>query len=329
MRSMAEATTVARQEGRKRFIRPQKLPQFHLTERALRLLSDVARHRLIASDDLAALDGGSAQNVKRDLRTLWAHGYLMRPAAQLRAASITGPQPMVYGLANKGARLLHEHGHHIDTEIDWSENCRRSGLAFIDHSVARSRFMAGLEVGVRGRDDVELLQAADVIALSPEVTRTARQPLKWEASVPDNGRMVKASLIADDLFALRFADDTESYFLVEIDRGQMPVRRHSNVEEEVGGKRRMRTHYMHKLAIYWHGWRQGRPARQFGVESLRVLTITTSRKRIETMLDALHEVTAGKGSGLFLFIEDDVLRGNNPLDAMWVTGKGEWVRLVD
>jgi hypothetical protein len=325
---MTRAATA--REGRgKRFVRPDELPEFSLTPRSLKLLSHVARHRLIASDDLAALDGGSVQNTKRELRILWAHGYLMRPAAQLRTVAITGPQPMVYGLTNKGARLLHEHGHRIDAEIDWSENCRRSGVAFIDHAVARSRFMAGLEIGVRGLDDVELLYADEMIALAPEATRRARQPLKWEAKVPDGGKVIPSSIIADDLFALRFPDETESYFLVEIDCGQMPVRRHANAEEMVDGKRRVRTHYKHKLATYWHGWKHGRVLQQFGVEHLRVLTITTSIERIGTMLDALREVTGGKGSELFLFIEEETLRLSNPLDALWVTGKGRECRLTE
>jgi len=315
--------------GGKRFVRPDEPPPFSLTPRNLRLLADVARYRLIASDDLALLDGGSIQNAKRELRTLWAHGFLMRPAAQLRAVAITGPQPMVYGLTNKGARLLHAQGHRIDLDIDWSENCRRSGVAFIDHAVARSRFMAGVEVAVRGFDDLEMLRADEVIAMAPPATRKARQPLKWEAKVPDNGRLVAASVIADDLFALRFPNDTEGYFLVEIDRGQMPVRRHSNVEEMVGGKRRMRTHYKHKLATYWHGWKQGRPLQQFGVEQMRVLTVTTSVERIGTMLDALREVTGEKGSELFLFIEEEALRKANPLEALWITGKGRECRLTE
>lgn len=320
----------ARGRGGKRFVRPEELPAFTLTPRGLSLLAHVARHRLIASDDLALLTGGSIQNAKRELRKLWAHGYLMRPAAQLRSTAITGPQPLVYGLSNRGARLLHAQGHHIDAEMDWSENCRRSGVAFIDHSVARSRFLAGVEVAVRGKGDIGLLHAADVIARSPETTRRARQPLKWETYIlGEGGRQVAASVIADDLFALQFTDNTEAYFLVEIDRGQMPVRRRANVEEEIGGKRRMRTHYMHKLATYWHGWKRGRPLQQFGVEKLRVLTITTSIERIGTMLDALREVTGGKGSELFLFIEEETLRNTNPLEALWVTGKGREVQLID
>ncbi len=324
------ADATVRRKGTKRFVRPESLPPYSLTQRGLALLAHVARHRLIASDDLALLDGGSAQNVKRELRLLWAHGYLMRPGAQIQSTILIGPQPMVYGLTNRGARTLHAEGYRIDPEIDWSENTRRSGVAFIEHSTARSRFMAGLEAGLRGRDDVKLVHAEEIINAAPAQTRRASQPLKWTAKIPmDDGRVVPSAVIADDLFALRFADNTESYFLVEIDRGQMPVRRSANVEEIVEGKKRMRTYFMHKLATYWHGWRQGRHVQQFGVEQIRVLTITTSAKRIETMLDALRDVTGGKGSEMFLFIDEAMIRGRQPLETMWITGRGRICRLTE
>ncbi|WP_281806235.1 hypothetical protein [Methylocystis echinoides] len=47
------------------------------------------------------------------------------------------------------------------------------------------------------------------------------------------------------------------------------------------------------------------------------------------MVVALREVTGGKGSKWFLFIEEESLRASNPLDALWVTGKGRERRLVD
>lgn len=316
-------------EGSKRFVRPSVLPAFTLNERNLSLLAYVSQHRLISSDDLAKLDGGSEQKAKRELRRLWAHGYVLRPAAQLMTVAITGPQPIVYGLSNKGARLLREHGHRI-SDIDWSENTQRAGIRFIDHEVARARFMTGLEVGQRARCDVSLLRANAILANAPEKTRTSKNPLKWTASVPDNGREVATSIIADDLFALVFDDGTAAYFLVEIDRGQMPIRRHGeSAEEFAGGKRRLRTYFKHKLAAYYHGWRQKRHVEQFNIEQLRVLTVTTSEKRVETMLDALREVTQGKGSDLFLFASEEFLRAMSPLEAAWTTGKGAEMRLTD
>lgn len=317
-------------EGSKRFVRPDALPDFTINHRNLSLLGYVAQHRLVSSDDLARLDGGSAQNVKRELRRLWAHGYLVRPAAQLRAVAITGPQPLVYGLSNKGARLLREHGQHIKTDIDWSENTQRAGFSFIDHEVARARFMTSLQVAERERTDIKLLRAAAIIANAPEKTRAAKHPLKWTARIPENGRDIPATIVADDLFALVFPDDTASYFLVEIDRGSMPVRRNGeSAEEMVGGKRRLRTYYKQKLATYYHGWRQRRHVEQFGVDQLRVLTVTTSQERIETMLDAVGEITNGKGSNLFLFADQKQLAAASPFDVEWMSGKNELVRLVD
>ncbi|MBS4082894.1 MAG: replication-relaxation family protein [Rhizobiales bacterium] len=314
-------------EGRKRFVRPSKASKFSLTERNLALLAYVSQHRLIASDDLAKLDGGSEQNAKRELRRLWENGYVLRPAAQLMTAAITGPQPIVYGLSNKGARLLRDNGHLIP-DVDWSENTQRAGTRFIDHEVARARFMSSIEVAVRNRSDIRLLRADDIIANAPEKTRTSKTPLKWSARVPDKGREVPSSIVADDLFALVFPDQTASYFLVEIDRGQMPVRRHGDSSMEiVDGKKRTRTHFKHKLATYYHGWRQRHHVQQFGIEQVRVITVTTSQQRIETMLDALREVTEGKGSDLFLFGHEAELSSADVVTAGWISGRGAIVRL--
>jgi hypothetical protein len=117
----------------------------------------------------------------------------MRPAAQLISVAITGP----HGIWTYEQRRA--------ASARTRSNCRRSGIAFIDHSVARSRFMSGLEVAQRGREDIELLHATAIIARAPEATRKAHQPLKWVTTIPgDGGRTVSASVIADDLFALRF-----------------------------------------------------------------------------------------------------------------------------
>lgn len=328
---MPTAQQELRRVGWKLFVRPEEVSEFYLSQRNLSLLAHIARYRLISSDDLARLDGGSVQNAKRELRNLWEHGYVVRPAAQLRTVAITGPQPMVYGLSNRGARLLREHGHLIDLNVDWSENVRRAGIAYIDHSVARSRFMSAVEVAVRERPSISIMEAPAIIARAPERTRRAKHPLKWTAVIPDDqGRDVSASVISDDLFALTFADGRASHFLVEIDRGQMPVRRNgTSAEEIVEGKRRVRTYYKHKLATYYHGWRQRRHEEQLGIEQLRVLTITTSPRRVETMIDALREVTAGKGSELFLFIDEVTLRATSPLDAMWMSGKGNPAALTN
>ena len=56
--------------------------------------------------------------------------------------------------------------------------------------------------------------------------------------------------------------------------------------------------------------------------------MTTHKARIEKMLEALNIITGGKGSNIFLFTDQATLAGSNPLEAKWVSGKGEHVQLT-
>jgi hypothetical protein len=47
------------------------------------------------------------------------------------------------------------------------------------------------------------------------------------------------------------------------------------------------------------------------------------------MIEAQKEITNGRDSNLFLFIDEASLAGSNPLDVLWTTGKGERIRLTD
>jgi Replication-relaxation len=302
----------------KRFYRSADPRPMKLTTRDINLLAHVAKHRMLSSDQLAMLDGGSAQNMRRCLRALFDHGYLDRPGAQLAQATITGPQPMVYGLTRKGARALREHETLIDPTLNWSDKNRRAGSVFIAHTVAVGDFMAKLEVACRTRDDVELLEAKAIIANAPPKTRMAREPLRWLAKVSDRGEFKTASVIPDELFGLAFADGTASYFMLEIDRGTMPVVR----------KGTNRTSFTRKLQTYYEGWKQKRHEEQLGIRQFRVLTVTTSPVRVQTMVAAVQDLTAGAGSNVFLFAVAGALEGRSPLDLEWISGKGEAVSLL-
>ena len=118
---------------------------------------------MLSSDQLAILDGGSAQNLRRCLRALFDHGYLDRPGAQLAQATITGPQPMVYGLTRKGARAVREHETLIDPELNWSDKNRKAGSVFIAHTVAIADFMTKMEVGCRAREDCKSAQSLTLL----------------------------------------------------------------------------------------------------------------------------------------------------------------------
>jgi hypothetical protein len=129
-----------------------------------------------------------------------------------------------------------------------------------------------------------------------------------------------SAVLPDALFGLRFRDEEESYFMLEIDRGEMPIERHRDF---------YRTFFAKKLLTYYEASRQKQAAREFGIEYFRVATVTTTTERVEQMIEALGAITEGRGSSMFLFTDERTLAASTPLDIEWVSGKGELVRLID
>lgn len=317
-------TALVRKPRANRFRRAENPANMRLTERDLTLLEHVSRHRFLTTEQLQALDGGSKQNVTRALRVLFDHGYVDRPLSQIASMVLDGPKPMVYALGKKGAQALRAHGRKINATVDWTEKNKRAGAIFIEHTVERAEFMTTLEIACRSQDDVELMDAAAIIRQSPEVTQQAREPLRWEVERIERGRKEIFSVVPDGLFGLSFSDNTASYFLLEIDRGTIPLRR-----TDTYGTAAWRKNIEYKLRTYYEGWRASRHVEQFGVKQLRVLWVTSSRTRMENMINIQQSVTGGKGSALFLFGSREELRASNPLGFGWVSGTGKKVGLME
>jgi len=302
----------------KRFERRENPSGLQLTLRDMRILSWVARHRFLSSEHLVKLDGGSQQNLLRCLRVLFDHGFLDRPHAQLAHLPISGPRPMVYGLGRRGAATLRKLGYQLPKGTDWTERNKRAGAVYIEHTLEVAAFMASLEVGARNRPDIHVLWENDILRAAPERTRAAREPLRW--SVPKLEKTIGVgSVIADGMVGFVYPDNTAAYFLLELDRGTMPVTRRSYTQSS----------FARKLRIYYEGWKLGRQVEQFGIKQLRVLTVTNTRERLKNMVEASQRVTGGSGANFFLFADQASLAANDPLSVEWISGKGEAVRLTD
>jgi hypothetical protein len=305
---------------RAKLFRRAEVPRgMELTERDLALLAHVARHRILTSTQVARLDGGSAQGVLRCLRALYDHQYLDRPRSQTATLLDHGPAPMAYALGRKGARALREYGHLINDRVDWTEKNKRAGNFFISHTIEISDFFVSLEVACRARENIHIIREEHIIAAAPVETRSAREPLRWEAMSIERGKRERWSAVPDGLFGLRFPDQTAAYFLLECDRGSIPLTRSS------GDHRSFRR----KLQTYWDGWRAQRHLEQFGVKQMRVLTVTSSRERVFNMIEAVRSITDGKGTNFFLFVDRQTLAASDPVSVEWISGKGENVRLTD
>ena len=47
------------------------------------------------------------------------------------------------------------------------------------------------------------------------------------------------------------------------------------------------------------------------------------------MVAVVRDLTGGNGSSFFLFTDQKTLAASGPLNVVWISGKGEPVRLVD
>jgi Replication-relaxation len=231
-----------------------------------------------------------------------------------------GSFPLIYGLTRPGAWLLRKHGFNVRRRLLYeTDKQRRAGWRFIEHRVDITEFMVRLELACRGRTDIELIERQEIVESAPKTQRDRR--VRLVAKVKIDGAHQLLSVDPDELFGLRFAAAKQpTYFMFERDRGEMPVHRRKSKDQ---------TFYAKKMLTYYEANRVGEHGRELGIPNFRVLTVTTTPDRVAQMIEAQKEMTDGRGSNLFLFIDDASLLKGNPLDAYWATGKGKPVRIAD
>ncbi|MEO0793027.1 MAG: hypothetical protein AAFY27_10850, partial [Pseudomonadota bacterium] len=107
-------------------------------------------------------------------------------------------------------------------------------------------------------------------------------------------------------------------FLVEIDRGTMPVER-SDLKQ---------TSILRKFLAYGAVWRAKQHTQAFGWRSFRVLIVTANAERATHMRQTLQKLVGGNGSPLFWFADVDTLYAGNVLEHNWIDGEGQTRRLL-
>ncbi len=295
-----------------RFKRVSPAVPIQLTERDHEIIRLVQRHRFLRSRLIVALMGGSEQQIVRRLQLLFHHGYLERPRAQIQYYDRGGSRTIAYGLGNKGGVLLRQELGIAVHPDSWSEKNHAIGRMFLEHALLVSDIMTSLELACRKRGDVRLIYE-DQLALQSE-----REPFQWRVKL-QNG--VTLGVVPDRVFALEYTDQNgqiqRAYFFLEADRGTMPVTR-SNLSQ---------TSFTRKLLAYEATWTKKIHQQHLGIHRFRVLTVTTSEARVESLLEACSQLK--RGHGLFLFADRTVLE-KDLFSPVWRNGKsGEMAAILD
>ncbi|HTT98822.1 MAG TPA: replication-relaxation family protein, partial [Rhizomicrobium sp.] len=187
-----------------RFRRDGEAPRIELTDDDVTILQHVYRYRFIRSDDIhRLLAGRSADRVSRRLTLLFRNEYLDRPPAQIDRFGQGGSHAFVYGLGMNGARFLKEKQGMAVGPTDWRSRNRTYVRENLEHTVAVSHFMIDLEIACRSRDDLSLIQFADILAAAPSETRSAKNPMSWKVPMRWQGGQAQVHLVPDAIFGLR------------------------------------------------------------------------------------------------------------------------------
>ena len=316
-----ESAPVQHSVRRPRFRRAAAPPAFRLTDDDVEIIRHIARQRFLRSTHIAALVGHSLDRTNDRLLRLFHAGYVDRPRAQLDRFPTSGTAPMLYALADRGARLLRQHGDLASPAVAWSRKNRKVQRPFIDHQIEIVDFQVALQRALSTRADVRLFFEGEGSAAASRQEREAR-PHALSAQLLQNGIVRNVSVVPDLVFALHFADGTRHNYAVEIDRGTMPVFR-SDPEQ---------TSIARKMQVYLAAHMAKQHQREFGWTNFRVLFVTTTPERIETMIDAARHSQArrhGVGASLFWFSTfAEIKEAADLLSLAWRDGNRRAVRLA-
>lgn len=313
------ATPTSATSRRPRFRRSAEPLPFRVTEGDVLILRQLVRYRFLRSTHIAALVGRSLDRTNDRLCRLFHAGYVDRPRAQLDYYPTAGSAPLVYALGQLGAHLLSERG--VDcTGMDRTRSNREAGRPFIEHQLEIVDFHLAVERCTRGRSDLRLIHAEEIVASAPERTRRMRSPFALRATVLQNDRPYDVGVVPDFVFGLLFSDGSRRCFMVEIDRGTMPISRADFRQ----------TSFERKMQAYLAAHNQGQQAQQFGWKTFRVLVVTTDQQRVRAMIETSQRLNAQQsvGPSLFLFSLADELQRSDPLTHLWVDGRGRATRLT-
>jgi hypothetical protein len=295
-----------------RFERAPIIAPLQLTGRDRQIIRFIYRHRFLSSPQIAAFVGGSSQQVLRRLQLLYHHDYLERPRAQIDYYHRGGSRPMVYGLGTKGSAMMRKEMGAAFRNLSWKEKNSLVGRIFLEHTLFVSEVMLAFELACRSHGSIRLL--------TEEELRPSQKPFRWK--VNGSGK-TKIAVVPDRTFALEFTNKSgaveRAYFFLEADRGTMPVVRNGLTM----------TSFYRKIIGYEAIWSQSIHSNLFGFHRFQVITVSTSAKRVNSIVEACSRLK--RGHGLFLIADKTILEQPNTLfSAKWQTGrKNESASLLD
>lgn len=196
-----------------------------------------------------------------------------------------GTKPFIYAISRQGADLLVAELGIDPKDIDWRPKSQEHNYPFLEHALLITDFRIALQkacplanVGLAGwLDEKELRKEG----MTDQVTLLG-----------PNDEKLKTAVIPDAAFLLD-RDGKKALFFVEIDRGTVTIQ--PSVWERKGWSKKLLAYQEYMKTEAYMTRYEGRQA--------RVLTITTSQKRLDHIQHLARELEDAKG---YLFTTFDL-----------------------
>jgi hypothetical protein len=293
MHSKQNETNPARLPIHRRVADP---PAMQLTPRDRQVVQTVYEYRFLRREQIETLLFPSRNTANRRLKHLFQHGFLKRLLPPVRLGE-GRPQP-IYALDERGADLIAAQGDVSREEIRWRKKDNRTSYLFLDHTLNNNTFRIAVTLAAKkqGYRILRWLDERDIKTLGERV--------------PAPGKQVRYLPVTPDAFFEIDLGDRQAGFFLEMDMGTMANRRF---------KDKVRAYILYKTGGHYE--------KRFGTGSLRVLTVTTSHRRLRN----LKRTTEGAGGrSLFWFTTLQMLSPEQILRPVWqISGQERAVKLFE
>lgn len=280
----------------------EERPGLRLTERDKKILEAVYTHRVLTRPQIETLlfPDSDYTRANRRLKRLFHHGFLDR-AEQPQTLS-EGRKPLLYMLDERGAELLASMRGVDREEIDWQPYHNDVGHPFLEHQLDTNRVRVAIERAAekRGWEIEEWLT---------EDTLKSREMKDSVTLIGPEGGRHRAVVIPDGYFALNTGHYRYHHF-IEVDRSTVTGR----------SPRWAKRDWARRIRTYLAYVREGLYHKRYGTKSLRVLTVTTGKRRMRNLKKVTEYVgEEGKGDVAWFWFTTfaEAIPGQILTEAIW------------
>ena len=282
------------------------------TEDDLTICRLLRTYRLASFSDICnALPHRSPRKLRERMRVLFDNRIVDRPRAQ-QEYHVPGRRPeTLYAIGDAGADLLVETDGWRAPKSSWTDKNRSMGRPHLKHTYGIAQLRLALATMQDVDPDLDLISADQILAGAPEATQGDQTPWQWHGAVIERGATVRiARTVPDHVFGLQFnASRQRFYFWAEVDRATMPVCRSK------GGS----TSINRKFEAYFAGFQANYHQKRYGIGNFRVLFLTSSHARIQTMISTLQDIAPDHEPPFLFTTAHQLSKAPTFLDVPWLT----------